>query len=121
MMVKELRVRGRRRRSFQRNWRAMNSGIRALRHGDPLIAGLAHDSQEPQSVIAGNQAISVNGRDEFRVGKTQRALVSGDPFKMASIRAEALPEVLAQQPDIAVQVHRLVRCVREVDVTLSLE
>ena len=76
---------------------------------------------QARGVVRGDQAVGVERDEKVGVGHVQAGVARRRRLQVQPVRARNLAEAAPQQRDVAVEVHRLVRRVREIDVTLALE
>ena len=121
LMREELRVGRRCRRAFQRGRRIRHGGIGGLRHGNPLIAGCFHHRDQPQRVVRGDQAVGIDGDDIVggRHMPTGPGTLTGQQIQ--AVIPAGFGKTAADQAYIAIDVHRLVRRVRQVHIGFALE
>ena len=107
--------------AVQRRRGAGDRAVGGLRHGDALVAGALHDLDEPARVPGQEQAVGVEREDVGSVEKLAAGLVLTRGDKLQAVRTGDGDPARPHQRDIGVEVHRLVRRVREVGKALALK
>src|SRR5262249_20620666 len=116
-----LHVRRRAGDSLKDAGRAGKRTVRRLNHGNASMLRLAQMLCEANRVLGMQAAVSIE--DQYVLAVGSRATAWG--WRCRPEHEPALPTVLleaaAHEAQVAVEIHRLVRLVREVGVTLSFE
>ena len=117
-----LDVGGRSRETLDTRRGAPERRVGRLRHRDALVLGLLQKVDEPQTVVAQQQRVGVESEEIGRVGDDDVGLVRRtDPDQNGPFVGRVGVVATAQQPDVGVEVHRLVRLVRQRRVPLAFE
>ena len=85
------------------------------------LPGASSTVHEPRGIVGGDKAVGVDRHDvdgRWYGQVRQRRITGLEPPAVLEWHA---PEAAAQQAEVAVEVHRLVRRMREIDVALALE
>src|SRR3954447_26950184 len=112
------------RRSRDALHRRRGAGYRTvgrLRDRDALVAGLLHHVDQPARVARQEQAVGIEREDIWSVRELAPGLVLADGDEVQTARSADGDPARAHQRDVGVEVHRLVRSMREVDEALALE
>jgi hypothetical protein len=106
--------------ALEHHRRVGNCAVRRLRDGDALVARRRHDGDESKRIVGQQQAVGVERDQERRHGNLERRFAVGlDQMDPVAMRLDV--EALSEQRDVRIEVHRLVRLVRQVREALALE
>ena len=115
-----LQVGGRAGDPLQPGGGAGERAVRRLRDGDVLVLLLLEQVHQPQAVLGQQHAVGVQRHHVVRVGDVRPGTGLGAHQRRAAGHLR-LAEVAAHQPDVAVEVHRLVGLMGQRHVLLALE
>src|SRR5208337_1132940 len=107
--------------AFEQTWTVRDRAERGLDYGEACRRRLVHDMRELQGVVAEQHAVGVERDYVVDVAHMNLGVFIRTFFEMQRAVADNLAKVPPEQPHIAVQIHRLVGGVRQINVTLAFE
>ena len=107
--------------AFQSAAGAWKGAVGCLRHGNAFVARLLGEVHETQGIVGDDDTVGIEchqvvGRRDVDIRRFPRGRL-----QVQAARVAPLAQALTQQPNVAVEVHGLVRLVGEVRVALAFE